>query len=127
MNKPKNLEEHYNSLNDTGKRMYDELKALINQSQSNVIETLFVSNPYFYLKQYEDMKPHYRPSIVLVFYKDHVNIFALGVKALRKELNMYKISDKDTLQIYYDQLLLNDVCISLFKNSLEPLDSTSSI
>jgi hypothetical protein len=127
MNKPKNLEEHYNSLNDTGKRMYDQLNALINQSQSNVIETLFVSNPYFYLKQYEHMKPHFRPSIVLVFYKDHVNIFALGVKALRKELNMYKISDKDTLQIYYDQLLLNDVCISLFKNSLEPLDSTSSI
>ena len=127
MNKPKNLEEHYNSLNDTGKRMYDELKALINQSQPNVIETLFVSNPYFYLKQYEHMKPHYRPSIILVFYKDHVNIFALGVKSLRKELNMYKISDKDTLQIYYDQLLLNDVCISLFKNSLEPLDSTSSI
>jgi hypothetical protein len=127
MNKPKNLEEHYNSLNDTGKRMYDELKALINQSQPNVIETLFVSNPYFYLKQYEHMKPHYRPSIILVFYKDHVNIFAHSVKAFRKELNMYKITDKDTLQIYYDQLLLHDVCISLFEKSLEALDSTSSI
>jgi hypothetical protein len=37
MNKPKNLDEHYNSLNDTGKRMYDHLKALINQTQPNVI------------------------------------------------------------------------------------------
>jgi hypothetical protein len=118
MNKPKNLEEHYNSLNDTGKRMYDQLKALINQSQPNVIETMFVSNPYFYLKQYEHMKPHYRPSIILVFYKDHVNIFAEANTTYKSQLDIYTFTDKNTLKIYYNQLLLNAALIELFNKSL---------
>jgi len=118
MNKPKNLDEHYNSLNDTGKWMYDQLKALINQSRSNVIETLFVSNPYFYLKQYEHMKPHYRPSIILVFYKDHVNIFAEANTTYKSQLDIYTFTDKNTLKIYYNQPLLNAALIELFYKSL---------
>jgi hypothetical protein len=118
MTKPKNLDEHYNNLNDKGKWMYDQLKALIYQSQSNVIETLFVSNPYFYLKQNEHMKPHYRPSIILVFYKDHVNIFAEANSKYKSQLDMYRFTDKNTLQIYYNQPLLNDTLIELFEKSI---------
>ena len=85
-------------------------------------ETIFVSNPYYYIKQYETIKPHYRPSIMLVFFKDHVNVFAQAIKKNKTNLVQYKITDKDTLQIYYDQPLIKDVLIELFKQSLQPND-----
>lgn len=122
MNKPSNIHEYYDQLNDLSKSTYTQIKSLIYQADSNVCETLFVSNPYYYLKQYETIKPHYRPSIMLVFFKDHVNVFAQAIKNNKANLIQYKITDKDTLQIYYDQPLIKDVLIELFKQSLQPND-----
>ena len=122
MNKPANLNEFYNSLNELGQVVYHQLKALIHQVDPNVCEILFVSNPYFYLKDYEKIKPHHRPSIMLVFYKDHVNVFAHAIKAYKSKLDIYKVTDKDTLQIYYDKPLLEQVLIELFKTSLQPYE-----
>jgi hypothetical protein len=121
MNKQLDLNQYYDSLHDAGKIMYDQLKSFIYQDSDNVCEMLFVSNPYFYVKEYEHIKPHYRPSVILVFYKDHVNIFAHAVKDYKSELNIYKITDKNTLQIYYDKPLLNEILINVFKQSLQPL------
>jgi hypothetical protein len=122
MNKQLDLNQYYDSLHDAGKIMYDKLKSFIYQDSDNVCEMLFVSNPYFYVKEYEHIKPHYRPSVILVFYKDHVNIFAHAVKDYKSELNIYKITDKNTLQIYYDKPLLNEILIKVFKQSLQPID-----
>lgn len=122
MSKPINLDEYYNNLNELSKAMYNQIKALIRQENPNVCETLFVSNPYYYLKQYETIRPHYRPSIMLVFYQDHVNIFAHAIKQYKSKLDVYKITDKDTLQIYYDNPLLNDILIEVFEKSLQPYE-----
>jgi hypothetical protein len=97
MDKPKNLNEYYNNLNQLGKNVYIQLRSLIHQENPNVYETLFVSNPYYYLKEYEAIKPHARPSIMLVFYKDHVNIFAHAIHRYKSELQIYKVTDKATL------------------------------
>jgi len=123
MNKPTNLKEYYNNLNELGKVMYNQIRSLIYQENPKVCETLFVSNPYYYLKQYEEIKPHYRPSIMLVFYKDHVNIFAHAVKGYKSRLEIYKVTDKETLQIYYDKPLLNDILIELFEKSMQPQEA----
>lgn len=123
MNKPINLDEYYNNLNELSKVMYNQIRSLIHQENPNVCETLFVSNPYYYLKQYEAIKPHYRPSIMLVFYKDHVNIFAHAIKQYKTKLDIYKITDKETLQIYYDKPLLNDILIELFEKSMQPYET----
>jgi hypothetical protein len=118
--KPQSLNEYYNHLNEFGKAMYTQLRSLIYQDNTNVCETLFVSNPYYYLKQYEGIKPHFRPSIMMVFYKDHVNIFAHAVKEYKARLEIYKVTDKETLQIYYDKPLLNGILIELFEKSIQP-------
>lgn len=123
MNKPKDLNEYYHNLNQLGKDMYNQLRSLIRQENPLVSETLFVSNPYYYLKQYEAIKPHARPSIMLVFFKDHVNIFAHAINQYRSELQIYKITDKGTLQIYYDKPLLNDLLIELFTKSMQPYET----
>lgn len=123
MNKPKDLNEYYHNLNPLGKDMYNQLRSLIRQENPLVSETLFVSNPYYYLKQYETIKPHARPSIMLVFFKDHVNIFAHAINQYRSELQIYKLTDKGTLQIYYDKPLLNDLLIELFTKSMKPYET----
>lgn len=123
MNKPKDLNEYYHNLNPLGKDMYNQLRSLIRQENPLVSETLFVSNPYYYLKQYETIKPHARPSIMLVFFKDHVNIFAHAINQYRSELQIYKLTDKGTLQIYYDKPLLNDLLIELFTKSMQPYET----
>jgi hypothetical protein len=120
MGKPVDLKEFYEKLSIEGKLLYDQLEMLIDKAQPDVCKMLFVSNPYFYLKKHEAIKPHHRPSIMLVFYKDHVNIFAEANQKYESALNSYKLTDKYTLQISYDQLLLEDVLVSIFKDSLKP-------
>lgn len=118
MGKPVDLKEFYEKLNIDGKLFYDQIELLIYKAQPDVCKMLFVSNPYFYLKKHEAIKPHHRPSIMLVFYKDHVNIFAEANKQYESALKSYKLTDKHTLQIYYDQPLLEDILVSVFKDSL---------
>lgn len=120
MNKPTNLNKFYNNLNAFGQVVYSQIRSLIHQADQDVCETLFVSNPYFYLKDYEEIKPHHRPSIMLVFYHDHVNIFAHAIKQFKSKLEIYKVTDKETLQIYYEKPLLNHVLIELFRRSMQP-------
>ena len=122
MNKPTNLNEFYNNLNELGRVAYNQIRSLIHQANQDVCETLFVSNPYYYFKQYEEIKPHYRPSVMLVFYKDHVNVFAHAIKQYKSKLEIYKVTAKETLQIYYDKPLLNDILIELFEKSMQPYE-----
>lgn len=117
--KPKiTIETYVEQLNEEGKKYYQELKKFIIQADSNVIETTFVSQPYFYLPQYESSKPHYRPSIMLVFFKDHVNIFSQANEAYREMLPQYKFTDKHTLQIYFHQDMDDNTLKNLFHDAL---------
>jgi len=120
MNKPRNIKEFTQSLNEQGKTYFNEIAALMREAQPEVVETLFVSQPYFYLPIYETIKFHYRPSVMLAFFKDHVNIFASANEKYEKILSDYKFTEKHTMQIYFDQPLIKDILVSVFRESLHP-------
>ncbi len=106
------------SLNEDGKKVFDQLINFIHRASFDVKEMLFVKNPYFYIPKYEHLKPHHRPSIMLVFFKDHVNIFTQSNSAYETILTMYHFTEKHTMQIYFEDVL--DLrLIDLFKDALD--------
>ena len=76
MSKYNSINAYYEQLSEDGKAIYKEIKKLIIQANPTVREILFVSQPYYYLPEHESIKPHHRPSIMLAYFKGHVNIFA---------------------------------------------------
>lgn len=118
MEKPVNINEYYVSLNEQEKSFFSALRNIIHQAHPNVCETLFVHQPYFYLPIYETVKFHYRPSVMMTFFRDHVNIFATGNIKYKSQLPMYKFTEKHTLQIYFNQPIQNDILVELFRKSL---------
>ena len=118
MDKPKSIKEYVETLNEQGKVYFYKLDTLIHQAEPDVDETLFVHQPYYYLPMYETIKSHYRPSVMLTFFKDHVNIFAHANEKFKLQLHNYKMTEKHTLQIYYDQPLIEELLVVLFKTSL---------
>lgn len=118
MDKPKSIKEYVEILNERGKVYFYKLDMLIHQAEPDVDETLFVHQPYYYLPMYEAIKSHYRPSVMLTFFKDHVNIFAHANIKFELQLREYKLTEKYTLQINYDQPLHDALLIALFKASL---------
>ncbi|HBY64849.1 MAG TPA: hypothetical protein DEG42_00345 [Acholeplasmataceae bacterium] len=120
MEKPKTINEFAQLLNEQGKSYFREISALMHEAQPEVIETLFVSQPYFYLPKYETQKFHYRPSVMLAFFKDHLNIFAAANEKYEPLLTDYKFTEKHTMQIYFDQPLNREILVSIFKESLHP-------
>lgn len=118
MDKILDIDSYYEKLNDQARSMFSEVRMLLVGIDLDICETLFVSHPFYYLKQYESIKPHSRPSIMCVYYKDHVNIFASGIKIHKSSLMMYKITAKNTLQLYYNQPLMKDLLIRVFKDSI---------
>jgi len=115
----KDLSTYLNKLNPTAQKIYFQLKSIINKIDQDVCETIFVSHPYYYIKKHETIKPHYRPSLMTFYFKDHVDIFSTKVKAYEKELDIYKITPKYTLQIYYDQNISEEVLLPFFKVSID--------
>jgi hypothetical protein len=118
MQKPNYINEYIEMLNESGKRCFHALQKLIYEAQPDVKETLFVHQPYYYLPMYETIKFHYRPSVMMTFFKDHVNIFAHANKKYESQLKIYKLTEKYTLQIRFDQQLQNDLLILIFRESL---------
>ena len=118
MKELKDPSTYLSKLNPTAQKVYFQLKSIINKIDQDVWETIFVSHPYYYIKKHETIKPHYRPSLMTFYFKDHVNIFSTKVKAYEKELGIYKITPKYTLQIYYDQNISEEVLLPFFKASI---------
>jgi hypothetical protein len=111
------------TLNSNQKKMFDSIKKVILQACPNVQETIFVKQPYFYLPEFESIKFHKRPSIMLSFFGNHVNIFAQANQKYEKKLQTYHFTEKHTLQIRLDQALEVKLLISLFEESLRFLPS----
>jgi len=120
MEKTSNLTEYSESLSEQGRAFFHELEALIYEADPDVIGTLFVHEPYFYASRYETVKFHHRPSVMLTFFKDHVNVFAQGNRKYEPQLSDYRFTEKHNMQIYFDQPLHRDLLVSLFKDSLHP-------
>lgn len=111
------LDAYRDSLYPEGQSLFDQLKNYMLEASEDTISTIFVKNPYFYLPKYEDIKPHHRPSVMLVFFKDHVNIFAQANEKYQSNLPQYQFTEKHTMKINYDQTL-DRTLIQIFKESL---------
>jgi len=115
-----NLELYIQQLSPAQHRMFNEIKAVIESVEPSVKLILFVKQPYFYCPQYESIKPHFRPSVMLSFFDDHVNIFATSIRQYEQDLKDYKLTKKYNLQIDLDQKLPVEVLSTIFKESLHP-------
>ncbi len=120
MEKPSNLTEYVETLSEQGKAYFHELESLIREADPEVRGTLFVHQPYFYSARYETVKSHHRPSVMLTFFKDHLNVFAQANRTYEPQLSDYRFTEKHNMQIRYDQPLHRELLVSLFKDSLHP-------
>mgnify|MGYP001161942543 CR=1 FL=1 len=112
------IETYLDGLSNLQRDYYDQFKALIESVYPKVKVYLFAKQPYFYLEEHESINFHRRPSIMMAFFKDHVNIFSTANAIFQSRLPMYTFTEKHTLQIYFDQRLEDDVLKELFKASL---------
>ena len=112
------LTDYLDQIGPKQRLLHDQIKTLIQKSHPDVLETLFARQPYFYLAIHENISFHKRPSIMLSFFGDHVNVFTLSNKAYRDQLNEYGFTDKNTMQIKLDQKLNEEVLLRLFGESL---------
>jgi len=113
------LSDYLNQLHPDQRKIHDQLKTLIQRSHPDVLEILFVRQPYFYLAIHEHISFHRRPSIMLSFFGDHVNVFALPNKVYKDQLQDYGFTDKNTMQIKLNQTLNEDVLCRLFSDALK--------
>ena len=121
MDKSTAIETYKATLNPIEKTYFERLKSLIEAVYPEVMLVLFANQPYFYLREHETIKFHHRPSIMMAFFRDHVNLFSTANKDFIEQLSMYEMTKKHTLQIYLNQPLEEDVLEALFKESLKPI------
>jgi len=112
------FETYITTLSDLQYGFFSQLKTLIKAEFPEVKWTLLSNQPYFYLDKFEQINLHRRPSIVFSFYPDHVNIFTMNNLAHKSNLSMYTFTSKNTLQIYFDQIIQEQPLKLLFKDAL---------
>ena len=114
-----NLDDYLDSLNPQQRQIHDTIRGLVKSVYPQVLEVLFARQPYFYLPQYETIKFHHRPSIMMAFFHDHVNVFTLANRAHEEQLKEYEFTEKHTMQIKLDQHLDLVKLSSLFRDALD--------
>jgi hypothetical protein len=116
-------EKYINALNNQAQNCFNQLKSLILDVDPTVNIVLFSKQPYFYLSKFEQINLHRRPSIMMAFYPDHVNIFTMYNVKYKSSLSMYIFTPKDTLQIYFDQTIVDQLLKPLFRDALNEVYS----
>jgi hypothetical protein len=113
-----NYETYIQTLSDVQLACLQHLKSLMTAVFPQVKWTLLSNQPYFYIDQFEHINLHRRPSIVLAFYHDHVNIFTMSNLDHKANLSIYTFTTKNTLQIFYHQVIEEQPLKLLFKDAL---------
>lgn len=119
MPKYHNINEYIETFNSDAVNYYNNIKQVIINSDEHVKERLFAGQIAFYKEKTLKKTFHSSPVIVLAFFKDHVNVFASGNSIYKDSLPMYTFTEKDTMQIYYDTPLEEDILKKLFSESLK--------
>ena len=114
------LQMYIEHLNPLQQKAYFELEGMLKSIDPEICAILFVKQPYFYVSKYSSIKPHHRPSVMLSFFNDHVNIFALAIRNYQMELSSYKVTPKHTLQLTLTQEFPHAVLLKIFRESLHP-------
>lgn len=112
------INDYKKALSDQQRQCYDQLVSLIREVYPESLETLFVSQPYFSLPKHEAIKSHHRPSIMLTFFGDHVNVFSMANASHQGDFPHYRFTDKHTMQIKLDQVLETEKLKALFRDAL---------
>lgn len=124
MNEKIGIDAYIQSLSDIEQTYYFKLKSLIESVYPEIQVVLFAKQPYFYLEKHVKIKFHYRPSIMMAFFRDHVNIFSVANESFESLLPMYRFTEKHTLQIYFNQTIQEDILKDLFFESLKHDDDS---
>ncbi|MBU1092956.1 MAG: DUF1801 domain-containing protein [Firmicutes bacterium] len=113
--KPTTIDQYLELLDLKQKEYASKLRQLVNQTVPEVQEMIFVSHPAYYIPVEGVTSYHRLPMIMMIFFKDHVNIFAEGNAFFKDELKDYKMTQKNTLQVYFDK----SINVELFKRLFE--------
>lgn len=111
------VEEYVNQLNAEEQRYFHSFREMIYEVFPNAEERLFAKQPYYSLPTKEKITFHERKAIIMNFFKDHMNVFALGNEVYQNQLK-YKFTKKHTMQIYFTEKLDIIVLKQLIKDSL---------
>ncbi len=116
--KPQSIDQYIQALNPIQQQYAISLRRMVHEAVPTVHEMIFVSVPAYYIPIEGETSFHKMPMIMMIFFPDHVNLFAGGNSFYQNELSIYKMTKKHTLQIYYQIPLLEDVLKKVFEKSL---------
>jgi uncharacterized protein YdhG (YjbR/CyaY superfamily) len=112
------LDEYIASCSDLQRPVATTLRKIINEAVPEAIEMIFVSHPAFYIPVPGVTSYHKMPMVMMLFFADHVNIFAAANAQFRPRLSAYKMTAKHTLQVAFDKPIDVDLFRALFQASL---------
>lgn len=118
MPKYASLEDYLATLNEEALNLYARLKQFVMSLDDEIEERLFAGQVAFYKEATLSKTFHESPVIVMSFYNDHVNVFAMANLKYKAVLPEYKFTSKGTMQIYYHQRLNHTHLAPLFIESL---------
>ena len=118
MPKYNSIEEYKQTFTAEALAMYETLKKLILSLDDRIKERLFAGQIAFYMDETLKRTFHESPVIVLSFFKDHVNIFAHQNETFKSVLHEYTFTEKNTLQIKYNDSINQTYLPKLLMDSL---------
>lgn len=111
------VEEYVNQLNSDEQEYFYAFRKMIYEVFPNVEERLFAKQPYYSLPTTEKITFHERKAIIMNFFRDHMNVFALANAQYENQLH-YKFTNKHTMQIYFPENLDSTLLKQLIRDSL---------
>jgi uncharacterized protein YdhG (YjbR/CyaY superfamily) len=114
----KTVDEYIASCSDIQRPVVRALRTIMNEAVPEAIEMIFVSHPAFYIPVPGVTSYHKMPMVMMLFFADHVNIFAAANALFRSRLASYKMTAKHTMQVAFDKPIDADLFRALFQASL---------
>ena len=111
------VKEYVDKLNSEEQKYFYAFRTMIYEVFPDVEERLFAKQPYYSLPTTEKITFHERKAIILNFFRDHMNVFALGNSLFENQLN-YQFTKKHTMQIYFSEVLDEAILKQLIQCSL---------
>ena len=119
MPKYRNLEEYVNTFTQDALKYYNEFVSIMDDLDLDVKVRLFAGQVAFFVEENLGRTFHSSPVVVMAFYKDHVNVFALANLKYEDKLPENKFTVKGTMQISYKTALNKEILSRLFNDSLQ--------
>lgn len=103
------FEEKLSSFPKEIQETFSQLKAIVLSIAPNAKEKLWAGLPSFYVGE---------AFVRLIPFKDHINVEAMALTGFTVQLQSYKITPKNMLQIFVGQPIPTDVLTAAFRQTL---------